>query len=282
MTTIYILLPVHNRKEITRGFVDCLQAQTYSDYHLVVIDDGSTDGTADMVLEHIPATTVLRGKGNWWWAGSLQRGLDWLKENVRDENALILFINDDVHFSSAYLECAIRIMSDKTGVFMLSRYQSSDTGVISESGVAADLKKLTFKEANAGEEINCLSTRGLFVHWADVKANGDFHPRMLPHYLSDYEYTMRAYRKGFKCETSSEITIKENNKTTGFHTINEASFKDFLGKYFSIKSPSNPIYFSSFILLTCSPLWSAVNLARLWLGVIRNVGRALISSNKLC
>jgi GT2 family glycosyltransferase len=282
MATIYILLPVHNRKEITRGFVDCLKAQTYSDYHLVLIDDGSTDGTADMVLEHIPATTVLRGKGDLWWAGSLQRGLDWLKENVTNENVLILFINDDVHFSPAYLESAIRIMSNKMGIFMLSRYQSPDTGVVSESGVTADLKRLTFKEANSGEEINCLSTRGLFVHWSDVKANGDFHPRILPHYLSDYEYTMRAYRRGFKCETSAELTIEENSETTGFHVIRERSFKKYLTKYFSIKSPANPIYFSSFVLLTCSPYWSAVNLMRIWFSTIKSIASALIKTSKSC
>ena len=69
---IYILLPVHNRKEITRGFVECLKAQTFQDYRLVLIDDGSNDGTADMVKESIPSVTVLRGIGDWWWAGSLQ------------------------------------------------------------------------------------------------------------------------------------------------------------------------------------------------------------------
>jgi GT2 family glycosyltransferase len=282
MPAIYILLPVHNRKEITRGFVKCLKGQTFSDYHLVLIDDGSTDGTADMVLESILGTTVLRGKGNWWWAGSLQRGLNWLKENLKNENALILFINDDVHFPPDYLERAIHIMTDKTGIFMLSRYKSPDTGNVTESGVTANLKKLTFKEADSAEEINCLSTRGLFVHWSDVKVNGDFHPRLLPHYLSDYEYTMRAHRRGFKCETSSELTIEENSDTTGFHVIQEGNFKKFLIKYFSIKSPTNPIYFSSFVLLTCSPFWSVVNLMRIWLGAVKNRASALITTSKSC
>lgn len=282
MPTIYILLPVHNRKEITRGFIDCLKAQSYSDYHLVLVDDGSSDGTADMVRQEVPAVTVLTGSGNWWWGGSLQQGLDWLKENVSDQNSLILFINDDVHFSPTYLADAVRIMSEKPGVFMLSRYRSSITQKIRESGVVADLKKLTFREARDGEKINCLSTRGLFVHWTDVKENGDFYPKMLPHYFSDYEYTMRAYRKGFKCETSAELTIEENEETTGFHVIKEKSFRTFLAKYFSIKSPINPVYFSSFVLLTCSPFWIAINLTRIWFGATKNTLAALIRTSKSC
>ena len=47
--SLYILLPVHNRCDITREFIDCLKAQTFQDYHLVLIDDGSTDGTEQMV-----------------------------------------------------------------------------------------------------------------------------------------------------------------------------------------------------------------------------------------
>ena len=58
MPKIYILLPVHNRREVTRGFVECLAAQTFSDYHLVLIDDGSTDGTAEMVQAQMHHSSV--------------------------------------------------------------------------------------------------------------------------------------------------------------------------------------------------------------------------------
>jgi len=77
---IYILLPVHNRLEITQRFITCLKAQTYQKYHLILIDDGSSDGTAEMVQENISSLTVVRGKGSWWWAGALQQGYRWLRE----------------------------------------------------------------------------------------------------------------------------------------------------------------------------------------------------------
>ena len=60
---IYILLPVHNRREITRDFIDCLVTQTCQNYHLVLIDDGSTDGTDQMVRERVENLTVIRGNG---------------------------------------------------------------------------------------------------------------------------------------------------------------------------------------------------------------------------
>jgi GT2 family glycosyltransferase len=275
---IYILLPVHNRREITRGFVECLKAQTFTDFHLVLIDDGSADGTAEMVHGYLPGVTVLRGEGDWWWAGSLQRGLDWLKENVADRDALILFINDDVRIPPDYLASAMRVMAGRRGVLMLSRLRSPEDGQVRESGVAADLKRLRFRVAESAAEINCLSTRGLFVHWGDVQAIGNFHPKLLPHYPSDYEYTMRAWRKGFRCETSAELVVEPNEATTGYHRITERRFGAYMSKYFSKKSPNNPVYWSSFVLLTCSPLWAVLNLARIWAGAVRNIVKALIAS----
>jgi GT2 family glycosyltransferase len=282
MPKIYILLPVHNRKEITRGFVECLKAQRFSDYHLVLIDDGSTDGTAEMVKEHIPSATVLRGNGNWWWAGSLQRGLDWLKEIGADDKALVLFINDDVHFAQDYLERAVRVMADKKRVLVLSRFGTPGSGQIMETGVSANLRRLSFNVSDSAERINCLSTRGLFACWEDIRTIGGFHPKLLPHYLSDYEYTIRAYRKGFKCETSAELLIEPDDKATGYRMINDKSFAGFLEKYSSKKSAVNPAYWSSFILLTSEPMWMIPNLVRIWIRAGKTVIRAYRASRKSC
>jgi len=265
MPKVYILLPVHNRKEITRGFMACLAAQEFLDYHLVLIDDGSSDGTSDMVRSIIPATTVLRGNGTWWWAGSLQQGLNWLKQRQIEDETVVLFINDDVNFAPDYLDRAVRLMAGKARTLVLSRFKNRESGEIRETGVTANLRRLTFTPAASGDRINCLSTRGLFAHWGDIKAIGDFYPRLLPHYLSDYEYTIRANRKGFKCETSAELLIGVNKESTGYRAIEEVSLGRFFKKYCSKRSTANPAYWSSFVLLASGPIWVIPNLLRVWL-----------------
>ena len=75
---ILIILPVHNRRATTALFIRCLRAQTYTNWHLLLIDDGPTDGTADMVRSEISKLTVLCGIGSWWWAGALHQGYRWL------------------------------------------------------------------------------------------------------------------------------------------------------------------------------------------------------------
>ena len=277
-TTIYVLLPVHNRRVLTARFARCLAGQTYRRFHLVLADDGSTDGTADAVRALVPDATVLRGRGDWWWAGGLQQGIDWLRRSKVKDDDLVLFINDDLTFAPDYLARAVDLMRDKQRTFVLSQFVSPRDGSAEETGTRADLVRLTFNTASAADEINCLSTQGLFAYWRDVRAVGNFHPRLLPHYLSDYEYTIRAHRLGFKCETSPELLIDLNRDSTGFHQIEERHFGRYLRKFFSMKSPANPIYFSTFVWLACPPRMVLPNLIRVWRYAMRTLARALIRS----
>lgn len=274
---IYILLPVHNRKAITEKLVLCLKQQTHQSFRLVLIDDGSTDGTREMVASYLPDTAVLRGKGDWWWGGSLQQGFEWLKKSNTQPNDLVLIINDDVELEPDYLDRGVRLMRDRAGVLLLSQYKDAH-GEISESGVYADLEKFTFSPARVPNEINCLSTRGLYLYWADFQRIGGFYPRLLPHYLSDYEFTIRAFRKGFKCETHPELFIVPNHETTGYHKIEERDFLKFLKKYFSKRSANNPVYWSTFILLVAERKTLVTGLLRFWREALRTVLRAYRTS----
>jgi GT2 family glycosyltransferase len=157
-------------------------------------------------------------------------------------------------------------MDEKRGVLVSSNTLDPKTGVISDSGVTADLRRLTFKVATSAESINCLPTRALFAHWGDVRKIGGFHPRLLPHYLSDYEYTIRAHNLGFKCESSSELLIISNEETTGYRKITDRGFRSALSKLFSKKASSNPLYWSTFVLLAVPPRWVIPGLLRIWAG----------------
>ena len=60
---IYVVTAVHDRYRITEKFVENLLKQSYKDIHLLLVDDGSTDGTADMVQRKFPSSTILQGDG---------------------------------------------------------------------------------------------------------------------------------------------------------------------------------------------------------------------------
>jgi glycosyltransferase involved in cell wall biosynthesis len=46
---VSICIPTYNRKDYLKETIESVFAQTYKDYEVVIVDDGSTDGTAEML-----------------------------------------------------------------------------------------------------------------------------------------------------------------------------------------------------------------------------------------
>ena len=271
MEKIYILLPVHNRRDTTRRFIECLKVQTYKNFHLLLIDDGSTDGTAAMVREQIQSVTVIKGKGDWWWAGSLQQGYQWLKSQKLPISDVVLIINDDTEFDADFLETGIELLKKQEKTLLLAQCYSKQNQQLIDAGMHVDWRLLSFEQASTPEQINCLSTRGLFLRVGDLLEIGGFYPRLLPHYLSDYEFTIRAHRKGMKLMTHPLLKLWVDEEATGYHKLYSESLFVSVRRVFSKKSAFNPIIWTSFIALSCPWKWKILSLLRVWIGRVWKV-----------
>ncbi len=51
MTRVSVIVPTRNREKLLVGALESVFAQTYTDYEVLVIDDGSTDGTETVCRE---------------------------------------------------------------------------------------------------------------------------------------------------------------------------------------------------------------------------------------
>jgi glycosyltransferase involved in cell wall biosynthesis len=51
MPKVSVLIPTHNRVDLLRGAITSVLRQSFQDFELIVIDDGSRDGTADAVAQ---------------------------------------------------------------------------------------------------------------------------------------------------------------------------------------------------------------------------------------
>jgi GT2 family glycosyltransferase len=282
MPKVYILLPVHNRKALTQSFIGHLATQTYSNVHLLLIDDGSTDGTEEMVRAMVKDLTVIKGKGNWWWAGSLQKGIDWLKDNSINNEDVVLMINDDVEIPPDFIETGCALL--RSGVLIQAAICDDTTREILDIGVVYEDQKMLFREPSLDETVNCLTTNGLFIRWRDLQVVGGFYPRLLPHYLSDYEFTIRAYKKGLILLVSSDLKLYWNRETTGIRIFEDDSLLPFLKKFFSKKAAGNPVYWTSFVILVSPMKYLPLHLAKIWTGalftIVKQVLRILLPMQK--
>lgn len=279
---VYILLPVYNRRSITLNFIELLLKQDYKKIHLVLIDDGSIDGTADSVKKRFCNLTIIEGDGNLWWSGSLQKGVNWLKDNCIIGDEVVLIMNDDVEFESDFISNGLRILCENPGVFLTAHGLDVATGAPRDTGVYKfNFEKFVFTEVINLHEINCSSTRGLMTRASDFLDVGGFYPKLLPHYLSDLEFTMRALKMGKKLVSDKNFGLKINFKTSGYKVLNEKSFDIFLKKSFSKRSAMNPIYWSSFVILRSPIRYIPINISRIWGGFFMACLRQLSLHSKL-
>lgn len=59
MGSVSVIIPVYNRVKSIGRALDSVLKQTYQPKEIIVVDDGSTDGTVDYIRENYPQVTVL-------------------------------------------------------------------------------------------------------------------------------------------------------------------------------------------------------------------------------
>jgi glycosyltransferase involved in cell wall biosynthesis len=55
-----IIIPTYNRRDLLRRTLDSVRAQTFTDFETIVVDDGSTDGTAEYLERLAGKVRVIR------------------------------------------------------------------------------------------------------------------------------------------------------------------------------------------------------------------------------
>ncbi len=60
MPAVSVIIPTFDRKDLVREAVDSVLAQDFDDYELIVVDDGSTDGTAEALASYGRRLRLIR------------------------------------------------------------------------------------------------------------------------------------------------------------------------------------------------------------------------------
>jgi GT2 family glycosyltransferase len=159
---------------------------------------------------------------------------------------------------------AISLLKGKSRVLLFAQNRSRRTG-LTYFGFHADWPRLRIEHSKTPEEIEGFPTRGLFLRVGDFLEIGGFHPRLLPHYGSDLEYTIRASRKGMTLLTDPSLWLYFDEEIVrGYAKFKSEPWHDFVRDFFSKRSPNNPVMWTMFIVLACPWPWKLTGWLRVW------------------
>lgn len=267
---IIILVPFFNRKEKVAKVAAQLTQQSYQDFEAVFIDAGSTDGSAAEIRRFLPAAIILSGN-DLWWAESLQWGYKYVRAKKPKTDSFVLILNEDTEFSQDFLSCGVEQIDKKRADLLGAVSIAKDSGKIEDSGVFWDWQKNICRCAASNEEINCLSTRGLLIRANVFIALNGFRPWLLPHYLSDYAYTIRAHRLGYRLSVSPDFHLTHQTEPLFPPNIAALNLFERCKILFSKKCKSNPFYYLLFIWIAYPNLKTKLRATRYHLRATRKM-----------
>ncbi|MFZ2534856.1 glycosyltransferase family 2 protein [Methanothrix sp.] len=138
MELISVIVLNYNGKGFLDGCLTSLASQTYSDFEVIVVDNGSRDGSPEYIEENYPWVRLAKNNENLGFAGGTNAGIRAAK------GEFILTLNNDSRADSRFIEELIKPMADpEVGVcaakMLFPDGRINSAGIcISRSGAAWD------------------------------------------------------------------------------------------------------------------------------------------------
>lgn len=132
--TILAIIPVHNRKDTTLEMLASLEKIARPDgarLSVCVIDDGSTDGTAEAITAAYPDIHVVKSDGSLFWSGAVRLGIDRFLASDAD---FLWLLNDDLTINPACLTRMMAVAVSEAPA-VISATVVDDTGTILYGGI---------------------------------------------------------------------------------------------------------------------------------------------------
>lgn len=227
-----IVTPVHNRCEET---LQCLRSLARSELpgvsvHIIIVDDGSTDGTSEHVGREFPDVQIIPGDGNLWYTAGTNRGIE---AAMKREPDYVLAINNDTIFDAdciRYLiECAEANPRSIVGPLLLDRevphkiFQVAPRWEFWRGGMRHWHKQTVWTVPDRAFQVELIVGNCVLYPAKAIKEAGLMNERRLVQY-GDAEYTPRMRRMGWQLliDTRARAFCKPNDVITGYRKLSLA------------------------------------------------------------
>lgn len=199
--------PDGSARKLLSDTLDSLRTMTYPDFRLVVVDNGSTDGSQTMVREKYPDVTLIENGENLGVMEGYNTGLRFgLKENA----PWTILLNNDIIVDPGLLTEMMKaaMADDRAGILGPKIYFFDKPGTFWYAGgsirfFSGIISHRGIRETDRGqydrtEETDYVNGCAMLVRRDVVERIGLLDTVFSPMYSEDADYSIRARRAGYR------------------------------------------------------------------------------------
>jgi glycosyltransferase involved in cell wall biosynthesis len=221
---ISIIIPVHNRQVCTHKilnqiYAQILQGKDLENISVIVVDDGSTDGTKELIQRHFPTVHLIEGDGSLWWTGAIVKGMEYAAVNLNTD--YVVWMNDDISIADDLLSNLLSICKSSNyketivgGIVRDKTY--SDWIVYSGLRCGKPIRHINNFSSSTELEADTLAGNIVVIPKAVIDKIGMPDANKFPHHGGDYEFIRLAKENGFRVISSIQLQAITDYKVTDF------------------------------------------------------------------
>lgn len=253
MLKVTIVFPIFNGLNYTKQCLESLYKLTENpnraelNISIVIVDDGSSDGSYEWIENNYPKVNLLKGDGELWWSGGINLAVDFAINKL--DTDYILWWNNDIISDTDYFKNLATILknNDPKTIIGSKIYLSQNKKIVwSMGGIfnpVSGYKNMIGSERPDNNDLNkiieCdwLTGMGTITHASVYQDIGMLDEKNFPQYHGDSDFTFRAKTKGYTLLVNPKLMIYNDTDNSGL--IHDDSFRNLFKSLFSIRSSYN-------------------------------------------
>jgi GT2 family glycosyltransferase len=204
---VYVVTVTWNNLHDTQECLESLHRVDYANMHMVVLDNGSTDGTVAMLSSRFPKITIIEKPENLGFARGYNAGIQWALDQGAE---YVLVLNNDTTVDARFVDELVQRGQDHRQPAMLVPkilYYDDPTRIwcagARKTWLPPRVKMIGFDKLDAPRynqtsELDCATGCALLIHRQILSDVGMFDPTYSPAYQEDYDFCFRVRNQGYK------------------------------------------------------------------------------------
>lgn len=223
-STITIIIPNFNGKQFLKTCLGSISKQNCSSYDIIIVDNASSDGSVEYILENYPEIILVQNKENMGFAAAVNQGI------MISSSEYIFLLNNDVELKPNCISNLLKGIEKDENIFAVSSkmVQYNDRSKIDDAGDEYSILGWTRKVGdgkspdlyNAERETFSACAGAALYRKSILDEIGYFDENFFA-YMEDVDISYRARILGYKCVYCPDAVVYHRGSGTSGSRYNE-------------------------------------------------------------